>query len=95
MKISDIRDLSKEDVLSALGLVNKPTGAQRVLGTLGILSIGLVVGAGAALLLAPQSGEDLRGDLGLRLRKLREENSDGHRASKKDGAHSSREEVRT
>lgn len=70
MKLSDISDLSKEDVLAALGLAPKPTTTQRVFGTLGMFGLGALVGAGVALLLAPSSGEDLRGDLGRRIRRV-------------------------
>ena len=70
MKLSDISDLSKEDVLSALGLALKPSTSQRVVGTLGMFGLGAIVGAGLALLLAPSSGEDLRDDLGRRIRRF-------------------------
>ena len=70
MKFSDISDLSKEDILSALGLATKPSASQRVIGTLGLFGLGAIVGAGVALLLAPSSGEDLRGDLGRRIRRF-------------------------
>ncbi|MES1205887.1 MAG: YtxH domain-containing protein [Pseudomonadota bacterium] len=72
MKISDIRDLSKDDVLAAFGLETRGTMTGRLFGTLGIFSAGLLVGAGVALLLAPKTGQDLRQDLGQRLRTMRE-----------------------
>ena len=71
MKINDLRDFSKDDVLSALGLASKPSTSDRLLGALSIFGVGLLVGAGAALLLAPKSGEALRTDLGDRFRNLR------------------------
>jgi gas vesicle protein len=71
MKINDLRDFSKEDILSALGLTSKPSSSERLLGTLSIFGVGLLVGAGAALLLAPKSGDALRADLGERFRNLR------------------------
>jgi gas vesicle protein len=71
MKMNDLRDLSKDDVLSALGLTSKPSTSDRLLGALGIFGVGLLVGAGAALLLTPKSGEALRADLGERFRNLR------------------------
>ena len=70
MKLSDISDLSKEDILSALGLATKRSASQRLIGTLGLFGLGALVGAGVALLLAPSSGEDLRGDLGRRIRRF-------------------------
>ena len=63
-----LRELSKEDILGALGPASKPSASDRLLGTLGIFGVGLLVGAGAALLLAPKSGKALREDLGERFR---------------------------
>lgn len=71
MKLSDIKDLSKDDILAALGLETKSSFTSRMLGTLGIFGCGLLVGAGAALMLAPKSGSEIREDLGERFRKMR------------------------
>lgn len=76
MKLNEIRDLSKDDILSALGLASKPSTAERLVGTLSIFGVGLLVGAGVALLLAPKSGQALREDLGDRLRKIRSDKED-------------------
>lgn len=92
MKLSDIRDLGKDDILAALGLASKPSTSERLLGTLAIFGVGLLVGAGAALLLAPKSGEDLREDLGDRFRKFREDDGD---ATDSTDAHKDRGEART
>jgi len=72
MKISDLGNFDKDDILSALGLVQKPSPPGRYLGNVGIFAIGLLVGAGAALLLAPTSGQGLREGLADRLRRARE-----------------------
>jgi gas vesicle protein len=71
MKLSDLKDLNKDDILAALGLETKTGLSQRLLGTLGIFGAGLLVGAGVALMLAPKSGTELREDLGERFRKMR------------------------
>ena len=76
MKINDLRDLSKDDILSALGLASKPSTSERLLGALSIFGVGLLVGAGAALLLAPKSGQALQADMGERLRGLRNGETD-------------------
>ena len=81
MKINDLRDISKDDVLSALGLTSKPSTSDRLLGALSIFGVGLLVGAGAALLLAPKSGEALRADLGDRFRNLRPEGTEPSEAA--------------
>lgn len=71
MKLSDLKDLNKDDILAALGLETKTGFSQRLLGTVGIFGAGLLVGAGVALMLAPKSGTELREDLGERFRKMR------------------------
>ena len=71
MKLSEIRDLSKEDVLAAFGLATKPSTTGQIFGSLGLFATGLLVGAGVALLLAPKTGQDLREDLGQKLRTIR------------------------
>jgi hypothetical protein len=40
MKISDLGNLDKEDILSVLGLVAKPTASGRLLGSVGIFAVG-------------------------------------------------------
>jgi hypothetical protein len=72
MKLSDISDLSKEDILSAAGLATKHSTTERVLGALGFFGVGLLVGVGAALLFAPKSGQGLREDIGERFRRVRD-----------------------
>lgn len=66
MKLSDLSNLDKDDILSAPGLVDERTASARLLGSLGILAVGVLVGAGAALLLAPTSGRALRAELAQR-----------------------------
>ena len=69
MKMQDIKNLDKDDVLGMLGLEARRSDTSRVLKTLGTFGIGLVVGAGVALLLAPKAGSDLRQDLRSKLRR--------------------------
>jgi hypothetical protein len=68
MKLQDIPNMDKDDLLGLLGLQTKTSGAGGLLGTLATFGVGLLVGAGVALLLAPKSGselrEELRGQLG-------------------------------
>jgi hypothetical protein len=64
-----IGNFSRDDILDALGLERSgswigPAGAA--------FGIGLLVGAAAALILAPKSGEELRGDLADRMGRMRE-----------------------
>jgi gas vesicle protein len=59
--------LDKDELLERLGLeTTRPTG--RTVGSaVAVFGVGLLVGAGIALLLAPTSGLQLRADLGARL----------------------------
>ena len=84
MKLDDIRELNKDDILSAIGLARKTSATTTLLTSLGIFGVGLLVGAGTALLLATQSGEDLREDLGQRLKDLRGGPSGSHDNDDKD-----------
>jgi len=63
MKLHDLKGMDKDDLLGLLGLETKHSGTGRVFGTLGIFGVGLLIGAGVALLLAPKAGSALRQDL--------------------------------
>lgn len=67
MKLSDIRNFSREDLLDALGLEQKHTAADWILPGIGLFAAGLLVGAGLGLILAPKSGAELRADLAERM----------------------------
>jgi hypothetical protein len=69
MKLQDITNMDKEDVLGMLGLEPRRSQSSRMLTTLGTFGIGLLVGAGVALLLAPKAGSALRQDLRAKLRR--------------------------
>jgi hypothetical protein len=69
MKLQDIKDMDRNDVLGLLGLETKRTDASRLFGALGTFGIGLLVGAGVALLLAPKAGSELRQNLRAKLRR--------------------------
>ncbi|MEI9948562.1 MAG: YtxH domain-containing protein [Pseudomonadota bacterium] len=51
------------DVLGVVGLERRPSVFSRALPALGLVAVSAAVGAGAALLLAPSSGEELRARL--------------------------------
>jgi len=68
MKLRDIKNIGKDDVLDVLGLETKASTTGHLLATLGIFGIGLLVGAGVALLVAPKPGRQLREDIRARLR---------------------------
>jgi hypothetical protein len=72
MKLSSLTDMSKEDILSALGLQSKQTATSWAMGTLGLFGMGMLVGAGIALILAPKPGVELRREIGDRIKQVRE-----------------------
>jgi gas vesicle protein len=72
MKLQDIKSMSKDDALAAIGLSIKQSTGQWLLGTLSVLGVGMIVGAAAALLLAPSSGQELREDLVDKVKVLRD-----------------------
>ncbi len=65
MNIKDLKNLDKDDLLELLG-VDTGTTTSGVLWTVGLVAIGAVVGATAALLLSPKSGRELLGTFGRR-----------------------------
>lgn len=67
MNLSDIRNLSKEDLLDAMGLERKMTAADWILPGIGLFAAGLFVGAGLGFLFAPKSGAALRAELADRM----------------------------
>lgn len=63
----DLKKMDKDDVLELLGLESRKGPADWLLPTLGAFSVGLLVGAGLGLLMAPKPGAELRDDLRSRL----------------------------
>jgi gas vesicle protein len=72
MKLRDLTDIEKEDILGALGLQTKSSTGAWLLGTLSFFGLGIVVGAGVALMLAPKTGTELRRELGGRIKTVRD-----------------------
>jgi hypothetical protein len=69
MNFKDVRNLEKkDDLLDLLGLEKKPTPGAQVSEALGTFGLGLLVGAGIALILAPKPGRELRDQIRERLR---------------------------
>jgi len=62
-KTRAMRDLSTDDVLSALGLQRQRTPFDAALPTTLAFVAGAAAGAGIALLLAPKSGREMRQDI--------------------------------
>ncbi len=58
-----VQGVEWDDVLGVVGLARRPGFFARALPALGLIAVSAAVGAGAALLLAPSSGEELRSRL--------------------------------
>ncbi|HSP81534.1 MAG TPA: YtxH domain-containing protein [Myxococcaceae bacterium] len=59
--------MDKDDLLHMIGLERRKEATDWLLPTLGAFSVGMLVGAGIGLLLAPKPGAELRSDLRSRL----------------------------
>ena len=70
MNLKELRNFDKDDILEMMGLQTKASTGAWVAGTLGTFGIGLLVGAGIGMLLAPKAGRELRDDLRDRLRRI-------------------------
>jgi hypothetical protein len=73
MNLKDVRNLDRDELLSLLGLERKPSPGAGLAGALGTFGVGLLVGAGIALMLAPKPGHQLRQEIRDRLRRASDE----------------------
>jgi hypothetical protein len=62
-----LRNMDKDDLLNLVGLETRRTTADWLVPTLTAFSVGVLVGAGIGLMLAPKSGSELREDLRNRM----------------------------
>jgi len=70
MTLHKLKNLDLDDLLGVIGLEKRPSLPRWLLETMGLFGLGVVVGAGTALLLAPKSGRELRGDIRDRVRRV-------------------------
>jgi hypothetical protein len=68
-----LQDLDRDDVLEKLGLQERRSAVATTFGTLGIFALGCLVGAGIGLAFAPKSGDELRNELGDKVRRRAQE----------------------
>ena len=69
----NLRDLSADDILSAMGLQTRRTTTDYMLPALGIFGVGVLVGAGIGMLFAPKAGSEIRNQIGTMARRRRHE----------------------
>jgi gas vesicle protein len=70
MNLKELRNLDKDDILEMMGLQTKTSTGAWLAGALGTFGVGLLVGAGIGLMLAPKAGRELREDLRDRFRRV-------------------------
>lgn len=63
INLKNLKRLDRDALLDLMGLESKTSTVGWIGGTLGVFGVGLLVGAGVALMLAPKSGRELRGDI--------------------------------
>jgi hypothetical protein len=67
LNLRDLKKMDRDDLLELVGL-QRASSTDWVAPALTALGVGLLVGTGLGLLLAPKAGADLRNDLRERLR---------------------------
>lgn len=67
MTLDKIKTLDKDDILNLLGLETKPKPLDYLVPALTLFGVGMLVGAGVGLLVAPRSGRELRKDIAERI----------------------------
>jgi len=72
MNIKNMTGYDMDDALDAMGLRRKSSFLAAVLPAVGLLTLGVAVGAGIGLVFAPSSGRRLRQEVGDRFDQLRE-----------------------
>lgn len=62
-----LKSLDKDDLLDMLGLETRRSNADFMVPALALFGVGVLVGTGIGLLVAPRPGRELRDDLAQRL----------------------------
>lgn len=65
--LKDLKKLEKDDLLNLIGLETRKDTTDYLLPALGAFTVGVLLGVGVGLMLAPKPGNELRNDLRNRL----------------------------
>jgi hypothetical protein len=76
MNFKELRNMDKDDILEMIGLQRKASTGSFLASALSTFGIGILVGAGIGLLMAPKSGRELRENLRDRFRRVPEDMND-------------------
>lgn len=72
MNIDKLKSLDREDFLNILGLESRRNTVDYLVPALALFGVGVLVGTGVGLLVAPRPGRELREDLAHRLQQAPE-----------------------
>lgn len=61
--VSDLKKLDKDELLNLIGLETRKDTSDYLLPALGAFTVGVLLGVGVGLMLAPKPGNELRNDL--------------------------------
>jgi hypothetical protein len=61
--LKDLKKLDKDDLLNLIGLETRKETTDYLLPALGAFTVGVLLGVGVGLMLAPKPGNELRSDL--------------------------------
>ena len=65
--LKDLKKMDKDDLLNLIGLETRKDATDYLLPALGAFTVGVLLGVGVGLMLAPKPGNELRNDLRTRL----------------------------
>jgi hypothetical protein len=65
--LKDLKKMDKDDLLNLIGLETRKDATDNLLPALGAFTVGVLLGVGVGLMLAPKPGNELRSDLRNRI----------------------------
>lgn len=65
--LKDLKKMDKDDILNLIGLETRKDTTDYLLPAIGAFTVGVLLGVGVGLMLAPKPGNELRSDLRNRI----------------------------